>query len=797
MRRLRRIAGRLRALVIRQRRRGGPFAERRIRRAFDASPPDRGPDRQRGTLPVAIVTVAPDGVDAAWLRLILASDPIPTTITVVTDRPVPAVRQRGTTLVVVPSARAAGAQDPRTIGILATTEPLVILLSPHARPIGRTWLGRLVAQLADDVVAIAPTLIHARGRGIVRSWQTWSDLTIASAGIDLVRRGGTAIPEHRGMGAPTFDPTFDPTSDQAVRSVDGLSSHALLGRRADMLAALEAAPRSGPDAPIPGRPPMADGGLGLWLAADGRGLLIDRSVGAWLRTLRADRSDAAGTDVDDGRSAREAFHDSFGPWLHRRVLGTALGKDPGDGRGLAIVAVAEEGALVGLRRADRHDALPPGWSILWRSPPALSSADLETADVLIVATDAVDLRGQPDGTIRVAWPGRDDRPTPASLDEADIVLAEDAAHAAALRRRTVKRVTLAERSGASAANDLTVAIRTWLGARRVAVRIEAGNWPNVERWGDYHFARSLQRAFEAAGHPTRIRLRPDWPTPAGASDDITVHLFGKTPARNRPSQVNVLWQISHPDLADATMYRSYDRAFAASAPFAARMEAQAGVPVGLLPQATDPDRFRPESGGTPHELLYVANHRADRPVAMWLIPTDRDLAIYGQGWEALSAAAPYWRGAPIQNDALGRAYAAASIVLNDTWADMRDHGFIPNRVFDALAAGAFVISDAVAGLDTMFQDAVPTYTDGATLRATIERYLGDPAGREALASRGRAIVLAQHTFDHRVATILAAVADLRPRHRMPGEVAVRYAPPSSMVGSVPAPSAMPQDPARR
>jgi len=796
VRRLRRIAGRLRALGIRQRRRGGPFAQRRVRRAFEAMSPRPGPDRHQSTLPVAIVTVAPDGVDAAWLRAIAVSDPSAVTITVVTDQPVPAVRLGGMTLTVVPSAGATGtAPDPRIAGIRATSEPLVLLLSPNARLIGRTWLGRLAAQLADDVVAIAPTLIHARGRGIVRAWQTWSDLTVASAGIDVVRYSGAPLPEHRGMGSPNLP---HPT----VQDVEGLSSHVLLGRRADLLAALEAAPINGPDELIPGRPPMADGGLGLWLAADGRRLVIDRSVGAWLRTSKTDRAGTAvRTAPDDGKADREAFYGAFGPWLYRRTLGAALGADPGagpeDGRGLAILAVADAAALTGLRDADRAEALPSGWSIRWRSPDALSSWDLETADVLIVATDAVDLRGQPGGTIRVAWPGRDDRPVPASLDEADIVLAQDAAHAAALRIRTVKRVTVADRSAASAASDLAVAIRTWLGARRVAIRIEAGNWPNVERWGDFHFARSLQRAFEGAGHPTRVRLRPEWSTSATANDDVTVHLFGKTAARNRPSQLNVLWQISHPDLADAALYQSYDLAFAASDPFAVRMAANAGVPVGVLPQATDPDRFRPEPGGTPHELLYVANHRADRPVAAWLIPTDRDLAIYGQGWEALPAAAPYWRGEPIPNDALGRVYASASIVLNDTWADMRDHGFISNRVFDVLAAGGFVISDAVAGLDALFEGAVPTYTDETTLHATIERYLGDPEGRDALASRGRAIVLARHTFDHRVATILGAVADLRPRGRIPGEVGVRYAPPSSMSGRPPASSPTPQDPASR
>ena len=40
---------------------------------------------------------------------------------------------------------------------------------------------------------------------------------------------------------------------------------------------------------------------------------------------------------------------------------------------------------------------------------------------------------------------------------------------------------------------------------------------------------------------------------------------------------------------------------------------------------------------------------------------------------------------------------------------MREHGFVSNRIYDALACGACVISDEVAGLDEMFGGAVATY----------------------------------------------------------------------------------------
>ncbi len=49
------------------------------------------------------------------------------------------------------------------------------------------------------------------------------------------------------------------------------------------------------------------------------------------------------------------------------------------------------------------------------------------------------------------------------------------------------------------------------------------------------------------------------------------------------------------------------------------------------------------------------------------------------------------------------------MVLNDHWEDMRTSGFISNRLFDAAASGARVITDAVEGLPATFGDSVQVY----------------------------------------------------------------------------------------
>jgi len=72
-----------------------------------------------------------------------------------------------------------------------------------------------------------------------------------------------------------------------------------------------------------------------------------------------------------------------------------------------------------------------------------------------------------------------------------------------------------------------------------------------------------------------------------------------------------------------------------------------------------------------------------------------------------------------------------------------------------------VLSDHLPELEERFGDAVVTYRTPAELRAHVERLLADPAERAERAARGRAAVLSDHTFRHRVDALLAAIAPLK------------------------------------
>jgi spore maturation protein CgeB len=331
-----------------------------------------------------------------------------------------------------------------------------------------------------------------------------------------------------------------------------------------------------------------------------------------------------------------------------------------------------------------------------------------------------------------------------------------AAIAGRYRSMVLDRHTYPLRAGA-----VRDALREWTSATRWGVRIGVPSWELVDTWGDYHFARGIQRALERSGAPTRIHLLPEWASDVAARDDVSLHVFGLMEAPVRPAQVNLLWHISHPELASPRLYDRYARVFVASAPFAARLARDTRVPVQPLHQATDPERFRPDPSGPGHELLYIANSRkVARKITQDLAGTTHDLAVYGRDWTPDLIDPRFVKGDGVPNTELARYYSSAAIVLNDHWDDMRADGFLSNRLYDALACGAFVISDDVEGIEAEFDGAVVTYREPRELEALIERYLARPSARRRLGERGRRAVLERHTFDLRVRALMAAAAPL-------------------------------------
>ncbi len=290
------------------------------------------------------------------------------------------------------------------------------------------------------------------------------------------------------------------------------------------------------------------------------------------------------------------------------------------------------------------------------------------------------------------------------------------------------------------------------------IRIGAPDWERATRWGDLYFAQAVAQELRRRGHSCAIQVLAEWNGAEGSCYDVSIVLRGRSRHRPKPGQLNVLWAISHPGELTASECDDYDLIAAASASHASVLAEQTRTPVFALEQATDPRRFWPDPDpAVAHDLVFVGNSRGVRRQALdWLLPTERDVAVWGGDWDGLIDQSLV-RGEFIANDALRRVYSSAKIVLADHWPDMRQHGYISNRIYDALASGAIVLSDQVDGLQERFGDTVAVYHSAEDLAGQIELLLADQKGRRELAMKGRELVLGAHTFERRVDALLERV----------------------------------------
>ena len=286
---------------------------------------------------------------------------------------------------------------------------------------------------------------------------------------------------------------------------------------------------------------------------------------------------------------------------------------------------------------------------------------------------------------------------------------------------------------------------------RFALTVAAPSPKVAVRWGDWHLAQALAGSLRRLGHEVRLQTADQADSLAGRACDVHVVLRGLRPVRATKGQRHVLWIISHPEAIDYGELDEADLVFVASPRFAQHLSGRTGTPVEVMLQATDHRRFtsQPVEPAHRHDVTVVAKTRdVLRPVVADALAVGLRPRIYGGGWSELVDPSLVMAD-HVDNDALPIVYSSAGVVLNDHWGTMKAWGFISNRLFDVLACGTPVISDSVDGLADLFDGAVLEYRTPTELRALVDEVLADPAAARERAERGRKVVLANHTMDHR------------------------------------------------
>lgn len=300
---------------------------------------------------------------------------------------------------------------------------------------------------------------------------------------------------------------------------------------------------------------------------------------------------------------------------------------------------------------------------------------------------------------------------------------------------------------------------------------------------------NLARACTRLGHAARLfaingdgwpsRLRVKWQGRDAATADWMLTRFERTLATFRPNLVIVAgvfgvpleyYRILHgiaqrPWIAgmvgdrfppDSRARADYcDRLYFTDTRFL-HDAAQAGfaAPGGYLPLAVDPEQFRPGRASRHVELLFVASRTAHREaVVRNLLEPAR---VIGTDWSGL-AASGFHRvmNRKISRRALIRLYQQHQAVLNVRNEANVEHG-LNQRSFEPLACGAVVLNDDLADVPLCFEPGreILVYRDADELNALVSRLHREPGFALKIAEAGRRRVLAEHTYAHRVQTIL-------------------------------------------
>ncbi len=261
------------------------------------------------------------------------------------------------------------------------------------------------------------------------------------------------------------------------------------------------------------------------------------------------------------------------------------------------------------------------------------------------------------------------------------------------------------------------------------------------KWGDYWIAEDLKKEFEKTGQTARIDYVDRFSYPSDKKNARTLTIRGLSPYTPPEGSEgkHVLYLLSHPDQVSAEELSGFDAVACASLTYAEKLKNE-GVNCEFVPQFTDPAKFFPSpSADLRTALLFVGNSRGVfRNGVKFALEKNLPITVYGADWERFGVKTA---GTGIANADLNKYYSSADIVLCDHWTDMSQNGFIANRLFDATACGAFVISDYCEAIERLFGDAVPMYRNAGELKELVDYYLPRPSERREKAEKAKEITL--------------------------------------------------------
>jgi O-antigen biosynthesis protein len=191
------------------------------------------------------------------------------------------------------------------------------------------------------------------------------------------------------------------------------------------------------------------------------------------------------------------------------------------------------------------------------------------------------------------------------------------------------------------------------------------------------------------------------------------------------------------------------------------LSTELGRAVGLLRIGASVDA--PE-GGTRDEALVSdivftgVGSGSARDAAAWIETAGKyRIRAFGAGWDAHPRTG-HLAGGALPPGRLPGAYAGTKLVVHEADAMTATWGGLDRGLWDALAAGAPVLTNSGLGVAEALPGLVPSYSDADELRGAIDRFMSNPELRRETAMAARAEVLQHHTYASRSTEMLAAIS---------------------------------------
>lgn len=189
-----------------------------------------------------------------------------------------------------------------------------------------------------------------------------------------------------------------------------------------------------------------------------------------------------------------------------------------------------------------------------------------------------------------------------------------------------------------------------------------------------------------------------------------------------------------------------------------------------LPMACDPNIHHPigltpkESGKYGNDIVFVGSYYPNRYKILRKL-SRFDYGVWGPGWRKmnkLSGLEHHIKGEHTPSSEWLKIYSASKIVLSIHLQNLENKLPVYQaspRIFEAMACGAFVISDYQKDVFSLFRDGehLVGFKTVDELIEKIQYYLHHPNERINIAKRGRHEVLKKHRYVNRIEEMLAIV----------------------------------------